>query len=436
MSTGRSWKKIILIILSTTFVSSKVFSREVTLQESFRLAVVKSASVAISQSQIDQADAKIQQARAGYFPALSLQAKLTEQQTTENFTNNGLAENSQSSVSLNLNQNIFQGFRDLNTINQKNHLKEAFEWSKKLALQQLYKDVAQAFYNLLIFQSDLLLYQEQIQSVVKRKSELLAAKKSGRARDSDILIADSVVASLQATVLKIQSQMISFKEAFTFLTGLQGEVKLVDNFILPYKSKDLILWVARKDERYDVQQSKNVVLAAEDAVAVAKSSYFPSLSLNANYYLARSNEFYKDIDWDASLVLNFPLFAGGLNKAQVNEAKLLHQAEKNKMQLTEELALQNIKSMAATAEANFKLLDQIQKAFDLNYRSYELVRRDNRLGVATNADVLAALQVWQEAKRNLERLRLTVTYDYIKLLVESSNRDIESEINSEAQFKE
>lgn len=35
MSQGKSWKKIILIILSTTFVSAKAYSRDVTLAESF-----------------------------------------------------------------------------------------------------------------------------------------------------------------------------------------------------------------------------------------------------------------------------------------------------------------------------------------------------------------------------------------------------------------
>lgn len=383
------------------------------------MAVLKSASVLISQNQIDESQAKVDQARSGYYPALSLQARLNEQQKTENFAANEMNLNPQSSLSLNLNQNIFQGFRDLKLINQNNYLKTGFEFSKKSALQELYKEVAQAYFNLLIYQSDILLYQEQIESVGKRKTELRAAKKSGRARDSDILIIDSVVAQLQATVLKIQSQMISSSETFYFLTGLDRDVFLVNNFALPIKLDDSQTWLLSLEKRYDVEQAKYSVLAAEAAVGVAKSGYYPNLNLSANYYLSRSSEIYKDVDWDASLVLIIPLFSGGFNKSRVSEAQLIHQSEKNKLRLNEEQALQNIKSMVATVDSDLKQLEQIQKASDLNYQSYELVRRDNRLGVATNSDVLNSLQVWQESKRNLERLRLTANYDYIRLLLET-----------------
>lgn len=404
-------------------------ARVVTLPDCYKLALERSSTIAISLDQINQTDAQIKQARSGYMPVLSLQGSTTQQADSTNPLAKSLSSTSQSTSNINLSQNLFQGFRDINIVNQRSHLKIGFEWARKQALQQLYKDVAQAFYSLLIFQSDIALYNEQITSTRQRKSELSEAKKSGRARDSDILTAESSIASLEAAISRTRAQLVTYQESFTFLTGLTQDVKLANTTKLPNEFKNVAGWLENSEHRPDIQQSKNVLLAAEAGIKAAQSGFYPSLGFTANYYLSRPNGIFQGVDWDAGLVLSFPFFSGGLTRAQVSEATVVHHSKELNLRLTKELASQTIRTIVGTVQADFDQLEKLINASDLSRRSYELVHRDNRLGVATNTDVLMALQVWQESKRNLERTRITAIYDYVKLLVESSKVNLEGQDN-------
>ena len=393
---------------------------EVTLQEAFQLARGRSTTVALTSNQIDQTDAQINQARAGYLPVLSLQASTFQQAQSSDLLVKSNSGEPQTTTNINLSQNIFQGFRDINSVHQRDQLKLGYEWVKKQALDQLYKDVAQAFYSILIFQSDILVYKEQTESTRQRRSELGSAKKSGRARDSDLLTVDSAVASLEVAISRAQAQLIVFQESFTVLTGLSDDVKLVNTISLPKEIESVGTWLEHAEQRPDIQQSKIFLLAADDGIKVARSGFYPSLGLSANYYFSRPEGIASDVDWDAGLVLSFPFFSGGLTKAQVSEATLIRQAKELNLRRTRELATQIIRTTFATVQSDLDQLSKLTRASDLSRRSHDLVRRDNRLGVATNADVLSSLQIWQETKRNLERIRITATYDYVRLLVESA----------------
>jgi len=393
---------------------------EVNLQECFKLARERSATIAISSDQIEQAELQIKQSQASYLPVLSLQASTTQQDESTNFFAKSLTSTRQSTTNINLNQNLFQGFRDISTVNQRKNLKIGFEWAKKQAIQQLYKDVALAFYSLLIFQSDIKLYREQIQSTMRRKSELSSAKRSGRARDSDILTAESSIASLEAATSRTEGLLVTYQEAFTYLTGLTSDTKLTDNTQLPKDFKTIETWLEKLDQRPDIQQSKSNLLATEDAIKAAKSGFYPTLGLSANYYLSRPTGIFQGVDWDTSLTFSFPFFSGGLTKAQVSEASTINRSKSRLLRQTQEAAEQSIRTAFATLKSDFNLLTKLKSASDLSRRSYDLVHRDNRLGIATNTDVLTALQVWQESKRNLERARITTIFDYIKLKLETS----------------
>jgi outer membrane protein len=397
-----------------------------TLQDCYVLALDRSATIAISLDLINQTEAQITQARAGYLPVLSLVGSTIQQaESTNSLTKN---PTSQVTTSLNMSQNLFQGFRDINTVKQRLQLKEGYRWAKKQAQQQLYKDVAQAFFSVLIFQSDVALYNEQISSTHQRRNELNSAKKSGRARDSDLLIAESSIASLEAAKSRTIAQLITYQETFAFLTGLTQDVKLVNNIKLPSQLNAISNWLENSEDRPDVQRAQAQLGAAEKGVNVSQSGFYPSLGLNANYYFSRPSETFQGVDWDVGLVLSFPFFSGGLTTAQVNEAVVIRHTKELNLRLTQELASQAVRTIVGSVSSDLDQLQKLATAADLSRRSYNLVHRDNRLGVATNTDVLMALQTWQESKRNLERTRITATYDFVRLLVEASKVDLGDEV--------
>lgn len=170
--------------------------------------------------------------------------------------------------------------------------------------------------------------------------------------------------------------------------------------------------------------------AADQAISAAQSGYYPTLGFSANYYISRPNGIYQGVDWDVGLYLSFALFSGGLTRSQVKEAHILRFSKELNVKLTNELAVQSIRTLASTFESDLDQIEKLSSSSSLSQRSYLLVHRDNRLGMATNTDVLTALQTWQEARRNLERAKLTAAYDFTRLLLETSNVDLDGNFNA------
>jgi outer membrane protein TolC len=396
-------------------------SREINLKESFQLALAKSQSVSVRTDQILQTDAQIKQARSAYFPTLSFQAITTQQAESSNPLAKSLSSTRQSTSNLNLSQNLFRGFKDKASLNQKRNTKSADEWAKNQSIQLLYEEVASTFFSILILESDITLFHEQIINTRKRKEELSTARKNGRARDSEILVVDSSIAGSEASISQLESQKIHFQETLATLTGLPSSTSLVSEISLPFEVKGIDSWLQKKDLRPDVQQAKAALLATEENILIAKADYYPSIGLSANYYISRPTGIFQGVDWDTSLTLDFPFFSGGITRARVTEAKLIRHSQETLLRQTQGFSEESIRSAYRVVESDYDLLVKLDHSAALSKRSYELMHRDNRLGVATNTDVLSALQFWQEAKRNLERARITATNDYVKLLLESSS---------------
>ena len=394
--------------------------REFSLQECFNLALERSTSVGISADQVAQAEAKIQQAKSAYLPTLSLQANTTQQAESTNSLAKNLSATHQSSSNLNLSQNLFQGFKDVESLRQRRNIRVSAEWARKQAVQQLYKDVADSYFSILSYRSDILQYREQIVSTTERKEELKAAKRSGRARDSDILTIESLIANLEATIARSEGLAAGFQEKFTYLTGLPSDVSLVNDMSIPSSLTSVETWLARSEQRPDIQQAKSTVVASSYGIKVARSGYYPTLGLSANYYLSRPTGIFQGVNWDTSLSLSFPFFSGGVTRAEVNEASSIFHSNELLLQQTQELARQSIRTLFRVVQSDLEQFAGFQKSSRLSQQSYRLVHRDNQLGTATNSDVLSALQQWQESKRSLERARITTLYDYSQLRVESS----------------
>lgn len=178
-ATGRRMYSVAAMLVFG-FSPASVQGVETNLGVCFQLALTRSTAISLSTDQIDQTDAQFNQARAAYFPTLSLQATKTQQAKSTNVLAKSLSPTQQTTSNLNFSQNLFQGFKDISTVGQRKKIRSSHEWSRKQAIQQLYKDVADSFYSLLLFQSDIILYHEQIASTKGRKTELAAANSSRR----------------------------------------------------------------------------------------------------------------------------------------------------------------------------------------------------------------------------------------------------------------
>ncbi|MHB1140437.1 MAG: TolC family protein [Sulfuricaulis sp.] len=395
-----------------------------TLDEYFAQALVRSEVVATQSELIIQAEERYRQAKSTLRPTVDGVASYTwldqgARDTTANPTR-------QPHARLTATQPLFRGFREFASMRQRQALVGAQGEDYRQARTQLFKDVAQNFYDVLALEQDLRNFDEQISLNLQREKELQDRVRIGRSRTGETLAVQTTISTLRAQVEQLQAQRAAAREAFAFLSGLPADTPLRDSETLPASLDTLETYLARLELRPDVKAAQQRLTAARENISVARGARQPSLDLNANRYLERKGSL-EDVDWDVQLALTIPLYAGGSLQSQVREAvSLSTQAELGASQVRRQ-AEQEIRSLHQSVVYDRSQLAALEKATEAARKNYDVQRRDYRLGLVTNLDVLQALNVFQDNQRALHRARYTAKLDWLRLEAAAVRRPVAPE---------
>ncbi|MBI3575356.1 MAG: TolC family protein [Gammaproteobacteria bacterium] len=385
------------------------------LEEYFAAALKRSEVVATQGELIRQAEEHYKQANSALRPTVNGVASYTRQDPIPaGELSTSTSPNRQSLAKLTATQPLFRGFREFATLRQTQALLGAQDQDYRNARTQLFMDVTQNFYTVLSIEQDLKNFGEEINQNIDREKELNGRVRIGRSRIGEVLTVQSTISTLRAQVEQLQGQLGAAREAFAFLSGLAPTTLLRDTEDLPANLEPLDDYLARLELRPDVSASRQRLSAARENTKVARGAHLPSLDLNANRYLERTGNL-KDSTWDVGIALTVPIYAGGLLQSRVSEAvSQLTQAELNASQVIRQ-AEQEIRSTHQSVVFDRSQLDALEKATASARKNYEAQRRDYRLGLVTNLDVLQALTAFQQNQLALDRARYTTKLDYLKL---------------------
>jgi outer membrane protein len=395
-----------------------------TLDEYFAQALVRSEVVATQSELILQAEERYRQAKSTLRPTVDGVASYTwldqgARDTTANPTR-------QPHARLTATQPLFRGFREFASMRQTQALVDAQGEDYRQARTQLFKDVTQNFYDVVSLEQDLINLDEQVRQNLQREEELQARIRIGRSRAGEVLTVQTRISTLRAEIERLKAQLSVARDVFAFLSGLPATTPLRDTEALPPEIESLDHYLERLTLRPDVKAAQQRLTAAQENITVARGARQPSLDLNANRYLERKGSL-ENVDWDVQLALTVPLYAGGSLQSQVREAMSQStQAELNASRV-QRLAEQEIRSFYQTVLLDRNQLLALEMATNAARKNYEVQRRDYRLGLVTNLDVLQALTSFQENQRALDRARHTAKLDYLRLETAAVRRPVAPE---------
>ena len=387
----------------------------------FNAALQRSETTAIQLQQIQQAEEVYRQANAALLPTISGDVTYTWQDPLPAGTSTNPSNLSQQHVSrITATQPLFRGMREYAALRQTKDLLAAQRQDYRQAKLALYKDVIQNFYAILALESDLRNYREEIRLNQEREKDIRARVKIGRSRDSELLNEQSSISTLRATVEQLRGQLRVARQAFAFLSGLDARTALHDSHRLPDSLQPLPTYLADIQSRPDVHAAQQRLVAAAEGIAIARGEHYPSLDLNANYYLERPG-YLDNSKWDVQLQLTIPLYAGGSVQSKVRQAG----AQRNQAELSQSQVLrqadQEIRSFYQSVEANLSQLRALTRATETAKKSYQAQVRDYQLGLVTNLDVLQALTEYQQNQRSRDHTVFTARSNYLQLLAAAAH---------------
>ena len=383
-----------------------------TLDDYFAQALVRSEVVATQSELIRQAEERYQQADAALYPTVSGVASYTW--LDKGAADTAMSPTRQPLARLSATQPLFRGFREFAAVRQSQALVDAQGDDYQNARVQLFKDVAQNFYDVLTLEQELKNLDEQIGQYQQREKELQERVRIGRTRSGEVLTVQATISTLRAQVEQARTQLSTARDIFAFLSGLPGTTPLRDTEAIPTDPGALDDYLARVALRPDVKAAQRRQTAAQENISVARGAHLPSLDLNANRYLERTGSL-ENVDWDVQLALTVPLYAGGSVQSRVREAQSQRTQAELATARARRLADQEIRSFYQTVALDRSRLAALEEATEAAKRNYETQRRDYRLGLVTNLDVLQALSTYLENQQALDRVRYNVKFNYLRL---------------------
>jgi outer membrane protein len=395
------------------------------LQTCFQFTAIRDDSLKISMEDIEIARAQLSQSIAALWPTFTV----NNQQQFLHFRNSTLGgfsilgnstitgdRNYTSQSNVNMTYTLFNGGQNWNNVGASSAVVAAKRQTLARDYQTIYQDVAQAFYNVLQFEGDMIVQADLIDALRARVDDLKDRVNLGRSRPSELLQAQTDLANSKFTYEQQRGSLNAAKETVAFYTGIpSGDLQLKDTQKFP-SAAQLEAYVKQSGTRPDVLSQLETLRQSERNLSVAEGQLWPTITANGNF-LASQDPTSNDIDATMTLEASMPIFDGGLIIAQIHQNKETVRQSKLNVEQLQRTADQDTRTAYVNFEASVAQVVVLREAATLAAKNFEAQVDDYRRGVVANLDVLTALQDYQTARIQLHNANMQARLDLINLHV-------------------
>jgi outer membrane protein TolC len=377
----------------------------ITLERSIGIALKKNPAIVAAFNVVEAGKSRVGEARSSYYPQISAQGgytRISPMQSTP--TGTFLRQNNydQYSGSVTVSQNLIDFGKTSSQVNISKYNLQASRFDLNTTSDQVIFNVKQAYYNVLQSRRS----RDVTADIVKQFQQHLDQAKGfyevGTKAKIDVTKAEVDLSNARLNLIRAENAV---KISWIVLNNAMGmpqapeytieddlavhkfEITFDDALTRAYENRpDLKALVAKRE-------------AAQEAVGLARTGYYPVLNGSATY--GRSGEELDsslDHGWSAGVVLTVPLFSGFLTSHQVAEAKSnLYVLKANEETLRQQvlldiqsayLNLQQANDSIATAEL---AVQQAQENLDLANGRYAA-------GVGSPIEVTDAFAAYSDAQ--------------------------------------
>ena len=393
--------------------------RPMSLDLAFRLTNANNEQLALAGEDYLQTLIEKNRAAANFLPTISLSPSGTladNPRTTFNGQSTGGGTNWTSSVPVAGQLNLFNGFRDVANLNRAAAAQRQREALLIDQQQRLLLNVAQTYFQVLRSEesSDVLINSVQYQEARLRDTEQKV--RLGILRPLDLAQTRAELSATRVQRTQAQTDVRNARSTLGFLTGLpRVRSTLVDDYAIPDGLLDSYAFYALAEQRrYDLASNRLAIEVARQLVIRAIGEYYPTLSLDVRYLLARDPAV--GGLWTAGLSANLPLFSAGNIEADVRVAWSQYRQAVLNFSLLRRQVFQEIDQGYADFVGSTQKLQDLSQQVDAAREQLRLADRAYELGSATNLERLDAQNNLLDAELQYASERFNRKTFYLALL--------------------
>ena len=424
---------ILLITLCWQFALSQSLLAEqtagpekpLTLQEAINTGVVKNPKITVVRSRVDASEARVSQARSGFFPRVDISesfnrtnnpmwafgtklnqevisqadfapARLNDPETINNFV-----------TTLSVTLPVYDRGQIRSGLTQAKLGHEAnFELEDRIR-QQVIVDVVVFYTGVLLAQEQLKVVNQTLKTARAHYDMVRSRFQGGLVVKSDMLRAEVRIAELEQERLQAQSQVEVARAALNAAMGVEidSSFHLVTALERVMEAPgSLETWINRSlENRPDLQQMQFQEMIAEEQVTKAKTAHLPGLYLSGTYEI-NSEDFSETANnYTVGAVMSLNLFSGLGLQSKVHEAMaMLRQTQAMARQL--ELGVRvETRQAFFMAQSAHKRIGVARAAVAQAEEGLRIVRNRYESGLFTIVNLLDAEVALQQASTNYFR---------------------------------
>ncbi len=397
-----SW---LVLVLSCPSLWAEEPDRTFTLKQSIQEALKASAALHSDEEGIMAAEAVKKKRTAYFLPTLS-----AKYQYTRNYEECPTTPENKYSFITSFDQPLFKGFSLITEYRIAKLGLDIAKIRKEQTSQDIILDVKKAYFSLLQAQK---LYEIALQAVTQIKAHEEIARSFydvGMTVKTDVLQAEVELANARQDLITAKNNVEIAKSLFNTVLRrpINASVKLED--ILSYTSFDHDLqycFDAAEKKRVEKQVADLEVEVAEKNVRLTRKDYFPSISLQGNYYkygddpVCKGGDKISDPDsWNILAVASWNFWEWGKSHYDVKEKlNRLSQAKDAGTQILDNIRLEVKRAYLNMKQAE-KNIATVKKAIEQAEENLRMNEERYREQVATSTDVLDAQTLLSRTKTN------------------------------------
>lgn len=296
-------------------------SGRLSLEDCIAKGLQNNPMIQSSQLFVEENQTKVDEARSGYYPKVSLNSNAT---TYSN--NNGDQRFENYNTGISASYNLFNGFRTKAGYHAARDHHEAAFLQHESVQQDLVLDITFAYYKTLQAERILKSAEEAVKNSQLHLDFAHARNMAGMATRSDILKSEVELSNAELEKIKAANALLAAKGNLNKLMGLPANhpTEIIDDLSelneTPVQSYDS-LFAEAMESRVEVKRFYSLLNAQQNNIQLARGEYYPSLDVNANYNFSGEKISGMRENWWLGMTLTIPVFNGFSTEARVKGEK-------------------------------------------------------------------------------------------------------------------
>ena len=381
-----------------------------TLEDALVLAYNSNPTLQAERARLRATDENLVQARSAWLPSISANASIAQQHSEGESYNSlfGTTSFSESdatpkNASVTVNQNVWQGGGISGQIDQAEAVILAGRESLRSVEQEVIVTAVTAFMDVHRDAEVVNIRRNNVELLVQQLQAARDRFEVGEITRTDVAQAEARLSASQAQLSAAQAQLAASRAAYERVVG-EPPATLEQPPELPPLPDSL---ADAAEYAYYYSSTLRGALyseeAAEQAIRIARSDFFPEVSIQATASTARDSSITGDYRDSTAITgrVSVPIFTGGLNRSRVRAAIAQEEAATFQVREARRFVTEAVSNAWNAYVASLAVIESSAQAVRANEIAFEGVEQEAFVGLRTTLDVLNAEQELLESRLTL-----------------------------------